>query len=239
MDSLDYQLTTRPETVGDLHLWLTGLVDFEATVDDICRRQDSAAARRWLDDLCPMFGVIWPVARALAAELAAEGRALRGLRTLELGCGLAMPSMIAAKAGAHPTATDLHPDARTFLLRNLAQNGLGAIPFAALDWRDPAASGLPPATWDRVIASDVLYQRTHPPLVADMFAYFLAPDGVGLLTDPGRPHLQAFADAAEARGLSVDLDVRAARSNDGGAQDVFLLTLRRAARPGLPGAAGG
>jgi hypothetical protein len=55
-----------------------------------------------------------------------------------------------------------------------------------------------------------------------MFDRFLADDGVGWLADPGRPHLQAFHDAARALGLRVHVDV------DGDADDaVFLLTVTR------------
>lgn len=226
MNPVPYALTVRPERVGDHTFSLTGLVDFEATVDVICKLQDGPDARRWLEDWCPMFGVIWPTARAVAARVAEVGPDLASRRCLELGCGLALPSLVARRMGGSPVATDLHPDAEAFLQRNLRDNGLAAIPFVALDWRDPQASGLERGGFDHVWASDVLYQRVHPPMVADMFAWFLADDGEGWLTCPGRPHLQAFHDEARARGLAVDVAVRAAVGPDGGTQDVFLITLR-------------
>lgn len=240
MNPVPYTLTVRPERIGAHDFALTGLVDFEATVDVICKLQDGPEARRWLEDWCPMFGVIWPAARAVAARVAELGPDVADRRCLELGCGLALPSLVAARLGAVPVATDLHPDAAAFLQRNLAANQLPDIPFVALDWRDPAASGLDAGAFHHVWASDVLYQRVHPPMVADMFAWFLAEDGEGWLTCPGRPHLQAFHEAAVARGLSVDLAIRDAIGPDGASQDVFLLTLRwlHGRRKAPPGAAG-
>jgi predicted nicotinamide N-methyase len=221
MDDAPYTLVERRERVAGHDLDLVTLHDFEATVDALCRRQDSAAARWWLEDGCPMFGVIWPAARAACRRVAADPT-IPGAPLLELGCGLALPSLIAARRGGHPVPTDLHPDAAAFLTRNCERNDLPALPFTALDWRTPEASGLAPRSFARVVASDILYFRDHPPLVAAMFDRFLADDGVGWLADPGRPHLQAFHDAARALGLRVHVDV------DGDADDaVFLLTVTR------------
>jgi predicted nicotinamide N-methyase len=76
-------------------------------------------------------------------------------------------------------------------------------------------------TFEHVVASDVLYTREMPEVLADAFARFLAPGGTGWVTDPGRPWLQEFADAARARGLLVSVDVV------GDADAVFLLELTR------------
>jgi hypothetical protein len=57
-----------------------------------------------------------------------------------------------------------------------------------------------------------------PVLVAATFDRFLAPEGRGILADPGRPWLGEFADAARARGLRVDLDAT---------DDAFLLHVLR------------
>ncbi|MEO0603997.1 MAG: hypothetical protein AAF211_21350, partial [Myxococcota bacterium] len=69
-------------------------------------------------DLSPMFGVIWGSARVLARRLHHE--ALGGVEALELGCGLALPAWVAARAGARVLATDQHPDTGALLSRNLS-----------------------------------------------------------------------------------------------------------------------
>jgi predicted nicotinamide N-methyase len=49
------------------------------------------------EELLPYWAHLWPSAVALAEELAP--RSLRGARTLELGCGLGLPSVVAARGG--------------------------------------------------------------------------------------------------------------------------------------------
>ena len=60
-----------------------------------------AATPYWID--------VWPCALRLAAWL--DGQELAGRRVLELGCGLGLPSLVAALRGAEVLATDVEPDA--------------------------------------------------------------------------------------------------------------------------------
>src|SRR6185295_10916368 len=119
-------------------------------------------------DLCPYFGVVWPAARALAEELARRGEALAGKTVLELGCGLALPALVAVKLGARVTATDLHPDVPAFLARNLALNELApdALEYLELDWRTCDLA----RRFDYVVGSDILYEAGHPAPVARALA---------------------------------------------------------------------
>jgi len=48
----------------------------------------------------------------------------RGQAFLEVGCGAGLVSLVAARAGARVTATDLNPHAVTLLQHNAKQNGL-------------------------------------------------------------------------------------------------------------------
>lgn len=218
-----YELTRRTERVGDRDYPLWALTDFEASVGTVYRHWDGAGGRRAREDLCPMFGVIWGAARALAAELHRRGPTLAGQRVLELGCGLALPSLVAASHGADVLATDQHPHTWWLLQRNLALNGLSTVRYATIDWREPPPEALRGAGQDLVLASDVLFSRELPDIVARTFAAWLTPTGTGLLADPGRAYLQEFVHAALAHGLTVHDQVVPA-----GEQEVFLLTLRRA-----------
>jgi len=220
-----YRLRRWQETVLDLHFELEGLEDFEAAVTEHCDRMiGERATDRIFEDLCPMFGVIWPCARALSHRVA---RAELGGRTLlELGCGLALPSLVAAQRGASVVASDQHPDTERFLAANLARNDLvGRVRYASFDWRGELPDGLRERCFDRVVASDVLYSALMVPQVISAFDRFLAEDGVGWLADPGRTWLQDFADDAARAGLRVSTTVE-----DGGpgGTEAFVLELRRA-----------
>src|SRR3954467_6625421 len=54
--------------------------------------------------LMPYWSVLWRSGVALGRELADSQ--LRGMRVVELGCGLGVPSLVAALAGAAVLATD-------------------------------------------------------------------------------------------------------------------------------------
>ncbi|MCB9686654.1 MAG: methyltransferase domain-containing protein [Alphaproteobacteria bacterium] len=214
-EPIRYRLALRTEVVGGWRFDLTAIEDFEAAVSELAEAIGRGADARWFEELCPMFGVIWPSARALAER--ATTLPLRGRRVLELGCGLALPSLVAARAGARVVATDQHPDTWTFLEQNLQRNRL-SLDYRSFDWAGPLPDGVDERGFDLVMASDVLYAATMPELVAASFDRFLAPDGEGLLADPGRPWLQDFAEAARARGLRVELDAEG---------ETWLLSVRR------------
>ena len=68
--------------------------------------------------LAPYWSVLWRSGVALARQL--DGEDLRGKRVVELGCGLAVPSIAAARGGAEVIATDGDIDA---LAAGQAQRG--------------------------------------------------------------------------------------------------------------------
>ena len=73
------------------------------------------------EEFLPYWAELWPSAVALARVVA--GRRVRGASVLELGCGLALPSIAAALGGARVLATDWSPEALVFAHRNAARNG--------------------------------------------------------------------------------------------------------------------
>jgi predicted nicotinamide N-methyase len=112
---------------------------------------------------------------------------------LELGCGLALPGLSAALAGATVLATDWSPDAIALLRVNAERNG-ATLAAAVSSWTDPQAE-LAGAPWDVVLAADVLYERRNGELLLELLPKLT--DEV-LLADPGRPHLTGFLDRAAA-----------------------------------------
>ena len=85
----------------------------------------------------PYWAELWPCARSLAAHLATLD--LTGMRVLELGCGLALPSLVAALRGADVLASDVSADA----LERVAESGRRTLgrPLATLqaDLHEPSA----------------------------------------------------------------------------------------------------
>src|SRR3954451_23430675 len=105
--------------------------------------------------IAPYWSVLWRSGVALAREL--DGVPLRGLRVVELGCGLAVPSIAAARGGAAVLATDACPDALPLAERNANANDV-RIETATVDWAEPGDL-VERAPFDLVLAADVLYER--------------------------------------------------------------------------------
>jgi predicted nicotinamide N-methyase len=139
--------------------------------------------------VAPYWEVLWRSGVALAQEL--DGAALRGLRVVELGCGLAAPSIVAARAGA-----------LSLVARNARLNRV-RVDTARVDWAEPTEL-LGRAPFDLVLAADVLYER---PSVAALLSLLprLAPEA--WLAEPGRPAAGAFVEQA-LRRWAVDTRVR-------------------------------
>ncbi len=142
------------------------------------------------EEFLPYWAELWPSGVALARALA--GRSLRGARTVELGCGLGLPSIAAALAGGRVTATDWSSAAVDVCAANAARNG-ARVETLVCAWAAPEPL-LARAPWDLVLAADVLYERRN---ADQLLALLPALGGEVLLADPGRPPAAAFLAAAE------------------------------------------
>jgi predicted nicotinamide N-methyase len=146
------------------------------------------------EELLPYWAELWPSGVALARGLA--GRALRGRRTLELGCGLGTASIAAALAGGRVLATDWSADALALTERNAARNGAELCTAQCAFADTPALAG--EHVWDLVLAADVLYERRNVGLLLGVLPRLVAPGGEVLVADPGRPAAPDFVDRARA-----------------------------------------
>jgi predicted nicotinamide N-methyase len=139
------------------------------------------------DEFMPYWAELWPSGVALARAVA--GRALKGARVLELGCGLGLPSIAAARAGGRVLATDWAPGALDLLRDNAARND-AALETLLADWTAPGPL-LGRAPFDLVLAADVLYEARNVPVLADLLPRL---GREVLLADPGRPGLEGFLE---------------------------------------------
>jgi predicted nicotinamide N-methyase len=148
------------------------------------------------DEFLPYWAELWPAATALAAALPGT---LAGVRVVELGCGLGVPSLVAAARGADVTALDWAEDAVSLLEQNAARNGL-ALTAAVHDWREPLG-----ARFDLAIAADVLYERRNVEPVLERLREAAPAALVGLA---GRPYEPEFLRRAAPVEYLADRVVR-------------------------------
>lgn len=104
---------------------------------------------------------------------------------MELGCGLGVPSLVAAARGAEVTATDWADDAIELLVRNAGRNGL-RLRAELRDWREPWDE-----RFDLALAADLLYEHRNVEPLVELLPR-LAPET--LLGLAARPYEQEVLD---------------------------------------------
>lgn len=150
------------------------------------------------DERIPYWANVWESALVLAEEVSRmEGR---GRSLLELGCGLALPAIVACRRGFRAVASDYEPDALEGVRYNAVRNDAAALETLLLDWRRLPAD-LP--TFDVVVAADVLYEKHHAEALAAVLVRTLAPRGLALVADPGRARAAQLEPAVRGAGLGV------------------------------------
>ncbi|HEY7629057.1 MAG TPA: methyltransferase domain-containing protein, partial [Thermoleophilaceae bacterium] len=132
----------------------------------------------------PYWARLWPSAMVLAQALA-ENPPGPGTRVIELGCGLGLPSIVAARTGAAVLATDGHSDAVAFAAHSLALNEQEATVVTA-DLTDDADALVERGPFDLVLAADVLYTVPNGDAMLRIVPRLLEPNGELWLADPDR-----------------------------------------------------
>jgi len=155
---------------------------------------------------------LWNAAHLLSDYLATKlgPDYFRGKRVIELGCGTALPSIVAAKLGAASVvATDIAPEVVARARRNVELNKAG-VQVQELAWGNSIADEDIAGSFDVVLASDVLWVlgtwRPFSLTVRDL----LSPRGTLMLAETGHDQLALpaalanFRNVAEGAGLAFD-----------------------------------
>jgi len=145
----------------------------------------------------PLFGLLWPSGQVLAGLMA--NFELGSKRILEVGCGLALASLVVHRRGADITASDGHPLCAQFLEENLRINLLPAMKYQAANW-----SGLNPllGRFDLIIGSDVLYDRAQPDLLSKFIDLHAQPQAEIVIVDPDRGNQASFSRKMDLLGYT-------------------------------------
>lgn len=159
----------------------------------------------------PLFGLPWPSGAFLAARLALRP-VLAGERILELGCGLALASLVGHRRGADVTASDCHPLAEAFLIENLRLNGLQAMKYRHGQWGQALPplgvdGGLAPRVvegrFDLIMGSDLLYERDADGSLATYIEQHAAASAEVWIVDPNRGNRAAFSRLMQSLGFDL------------------------------------
>ncbi len=153
-----------------------------------------------IDERLPYWAELWPSGRALAASLAT--RSLAGVRMVELGAGLAIPSFVAAAGAATVLATDWYQPAVDFIHVNARRLAL-PVDSLLVDWCAPHPDLLNSAPFDLVVAADVLYEARNVDPLCALLEQLTRPGGEVVVADPRRPDAATFLEALSSAGWTV------------------------------------
>ena len=161
-----------------------------------------------------LFGLLWPSGSRLAERVA-----LRPVnadeRILEIGCGLALSSLVGHRLGANITASDCHPLAGEFLRENLRLNALSPMDYQHGHWgrhtpqqQDPIVN----TKFDLIIGSDILYERDERGDLAHYINEHIEDHAEVWVVDPNRGNRAHFHRNMAAQGFALSeesLDISA------------------------------
>ena len=191
--STPYQLKFETVSGSGDDLQLRSLLDRQQFYDPLGEAErEGISSSAW-----PIFGLLWPSGRVLAHVMLTFE--LGGRRILELGCGLALASLVIHRRGGNITASDCHPLAAAFLLENLKLNRLPAMKYQRGNW---SRSNPILGRFDLIIGSDVLYDRGQPEVLSQFIDLHAQPDAEVLIVDPDRGNRVSFSRKMDSLGYS-------------------------------------
>ena len=164
--------------------------------DDVDRDLDDAIAR---GGPTPYGRILWSSARCVADVVVRLG--VRGARVVELGCGLGLVSLVAARAGARVLATDVDAFALGAVTRAAAEQGL-TVECAYFDVTSPLA--LPEG--DVYVAADLTYEERLTAAVGLRVLEAKARGARVIVGDPGRVFRPALVQVLHDAGVAARFD---------------------------------
>lgn len=147
------------------------------------------------DEQFPYWADLWPSAIALAGAVLQSPLNWQGQGCLELGCGLGLSGLAAARKGARVLATDYSADALVFARHNALQNSL-PLATRQLDWRYPHGFG----HFRFVLGADLLYEKRNHQHLLTALEVLLQPGGTAIFADPCRKEAAHFTSMATDSG---------------------------------------
>lgn len=188
-------------TIGARTFTLTTAEDIE----DLIERISEEEFRK--DERLPYWAELWHSAVALANFLIEHPTRLQNVRALEIGCGLALPAIVAATLGAQVSCADYEPMALYAAELNMLKN----LPDASADFRLMDFRSPPAQRWPLILGADIIYERRFIEALAHFLTRVLEPGGSILLAEPNRLIAVPFFEALTARGFSHTRHARTAK----------------------------
>lgn len=125
----------------------------------------------------PLWAKIWEASTVLAGYFA-QHPAHSHETLLEIGCGLGLVGIAAAKAGYRVTMTEIDPHALNFARANALINDCPEIVVERLDWNAPGLKG----HYETIVGSETIYKPEDIDSLEALFDRYLDPKGTIVLS---------------------------------------------------------
>jgi predicted nicotinamide N-methyase len=144
-----------------------------------------------IDERIPYWTELWPSAIALSKFIIKNASLLKYKQVIEIGAGLALPSLVASPFCNSITTTDYIQDALHFAQRNSVLNKINNIKFELLDWRNIKENH---TKYDIILASDIAYEKRFFADLPKALLSLMHDDSIAILTEPNRLFAKPFID---------------------------------------------
>lgn len=188
---------TREETIrlDEVEVRILRVTNIDELFDElVAKGKDSLEVK---DERIPYWADLWPSAIALSKYLVQHRMIRSGMKILEIGCGLGLPGVVAAKLGAKVTFSDYVEEPLEFAKHNCMLNEISNASFMLADWRNMPDE----IDAEIVLASDVAYERRSFEHLSSLIGDMTAKGKTVLLSEPGRKFAEPFILELEQKKL--------------------------------------
>lgn len=140
----------------------------------------------------PFWAMLWPSAKALGAFIVDNKELLKNKTVLEIGAGLGLPSLVAAKFAREVICTDLFPEGLIIAKKNAELNGIQHLHTRVFDWN---SEDVPDA--ELIIGSDISYDPLQFQQLEKQISAWLSNGKTIILSMPQRLQTVPFVQAIE------------------------------------------
>ncbi len=175
-----------PIKVGEFDLQILRIKEIDELFSHLLNKDPDAL--ELTDERMPYWVELWPSAIGLSSHLCKMRNAIHGKKIIELGCGLGLPGIVAAKLGGDILMTDYLDEAIAFAKINWTKNLSAEFQGERIDWREVDKA----IKYDIILASDVAYEsRSFNPLISSLKS-LLKEDGTIYISEPNRKFTSPF-----------------------------------------------
>lgn len=141
----------------------------------------------------PYWSQLWPASIGLATFLEERPYYITNKRLLEIGAGLGLPSLIAARYAKKICASDYLPEVLECLQASATHNKLENFTSQLIDWNK--LEEIPKA--DVLLISDINYDPKEFPAILALIEKFLDQQTTVILSTPQRLMARSFLNSLE------------------------------------------